>query len=284
MAEAALVQVKAAEIARLDPQALINRALDVGASVDTIERLMALAKDMRAVTAREAWYEAMAAFQRTCPPIKKTSSAKIQTRSGPGYSYRFASLDEIMATVTPVLTDLGLSVSWKSAIKANGVVVSCRVAHALGHVEDGGEVEMPIVSGDTGANPAQRVGIALTYARRYALMNALGIAPEDDDDAGSADVRHRDERPSAPATRPEPVERREPGTEEGAPAPSYEPFGAVTMASRMFGAVDKLPYYFGTGRMTKTALDKLKTENPEAFRAGYDKLHAEYLAWRDQQP
>lgn len=65
-------------------------------------------------------------------------------------------------------------------------------------------------------------------------------------------------------------------------APSYEPFGAVQMASRMFGSVDKLPEYFGPERLTKTALDKLKAENQEAFRAGYDKLHAEYVAWKDQ--
>lgn len=192
--EAVVIQSQPVQsLARIDAQALITKALESGAHVDTLERLVALAKDMRQVQAREAWHEAMARFQAGCPKILKTSSARIATRGGVGYSYRFASLDEIMSTVTPLLSDLGLSVSWKSAVKANAVIVSCRIAHALGHVEDAGEVEMPVVSGDTGANPAQRVGIALTYARRYALMNALGIAPEDDDDGGSHDVKHRDQ-------------------------------------------------------------------------------------------
>lgn len=181
----AVVIPQAQHLARIDAQSLIAQAIAAGAGIDTMERLVALAKDLREVQAREAWYGAMAEFQRTCPPIRKTSQARIATRSGGGYTYRFAALDEIMSAVTPILTALGLSVSWRSTVKSTSVVVICRVAHSLGHVEDGGEVEMPVMPGDTGANPAQRVGISLTYARRYALMNALGLAPEDDDDAGT---------------------------------------------------------------------------------------------------
>ena len=66
--------------------------------------------------------------------------------------------------------------------------MSCLLAHALGHVEESGDLSMPIdlASPGVGATPPQRVGIALTYARRYALMCSLGLAPEDDDDAASA--------------------------------------------------------------------------------------------------
>ncbi len=62
---------------------------------------------------------------------------------------------------------------------------------------------MPIGGGDdrSGANPAQRVGIAATYAKRYSLLGILGIAPEDDDDAGS---QSGGGQPSAGQRSPEP--------------------------------------------------------------------------------
>src|SRR3990167_1643800 len=165
-------------LARLDPQALITKALETGAGIETMERLVALAKDVREVQAKEAWYEAMAEFQRTCPPIKKTASAKIQTRGGGSYTYRFAPLDEIMSTIQPKMGPLGLSVSWRSRVEPDKVVVSCRISHTLGHHEESGDIAMPVMQGEMGANPAQRVGIAATYAKRYSLLGIIGMAPE----------------------------------------------------------------------------------------------------------
>ena len=50
-----------------------------------------------------------------------------------------------------------------------------------------------------GANPAQRVGIAATYAKRYSLLGIIGMAPEDDDDAeGGAPPPARDRHDEAP--------------------------------------------------------------------------------------
>lgn len=184
------VRDRESALARLDPQALITKALETGAGIDTMERLVALAKDVREVQAKEAWYQAMAEFQRTCPAIKKTKEARIATRTGPGYVYRFAPLDEIMSTIQPVMGPLGLSVSWRSRVEPAQVVVACRVSHTLGHHEESGEIAMPVVQGDgSGANPAQRVGIAATYAKRYALLGIIGMAPEDDDDAASQEAK-----------------------------------------------------------------------------------------------
>ena len=187
-------------LARLDPQALIAAAIDKGAGIDTLERLVALAERVRIVQAKEAYYAAMAAFQQECPSIKKTARAKIKTARAE-YSYSYAPLGDIMPIVLPVLGKHGLSVSWKTPRFEQGerpdqtaVVISCVVTHELGHQEDSGEIRLPIslAEPERGANPSQRVGMALTYAKRYALLGVLGLAPEDDDDAASTGGGHDD--------------------------------------------------------------------------------------------
>jgi hypothetical protein len=194
-------------LVRIDAQLLLQKAVEGNANIETIERLVALAKDVRGEQAREAWHEAMAEFQRRCPSIKKTSHAEIVTARG-FYSYSYAPLDQIMETIRPLLGELGLSVSWSSTkIDPQRITMSCQISHVLGHKESSGEISMPIpdASERGGGNTAQRVGSALTYARRYSLLQVTGLAPEDDDDAGStgkAGAEKQDGEPVPPKEAP----------------------------------------------------------------------------------
>lgn len=186
MTDAVIVNQKETSLARVDPQALISQAITAGASIDTMERLVALAKDVRIVQAREAWYAAMAEFQRQCPPIFKERTGKTQN-----YSYKYASIDDVLGVIQPVMGPLGLSVSWKTRFEPGAAVANCRISHTLGHFEESGEVTIPIEAREDGkgATPAQRVGIAMTYAQRYSLKAAAGVAPTDADDTDGAAPR-----------------------------------------------------------------------------------------------
>lgn len=166
----------------LDPQALIQTALDKSAPVETLERLFELAKNVQAERARQAWYAAMADFQRQCPPILRSSTAQIATKSGSRFSYSYANLAEIMSKIQPVMGPLGLSISFRTEQEATRAIATCRISHEMGHHEESGKIAMPIPTADMGASEPQRVGIALTYAKRYALLAITGIAPQDDED------------------------------------------------------------------------------------------------------
>ena len=115
---------KSTALVRLDPQALLTRAVENNASIETLERLVALAKDVREVQAKEAYHTAMAAFQQRCPVIDKSSKANIYTAKG-SYTYRYAPLDKIMVAIRPLLAELGLSVTWTSREESNRVVAKC---------------------------------------------------------------------------------------------------------------------------------------------------------------
>jgi hypothetical protein len=168
---------------RLDPQALISKAIEQGAGIETLERLVQLAKDVREITAREAFFAAKAEFKKRCPPIKKKKEAHIESRTGRSYSYKYSPLDEVTDVVDPPLAEVGLSYSWRhpKATMPNHVASDCILAHVLGHTEPSGPVEIPY-SNDGRMNNAQSVGSALTYSKRYSLLAILGKAAEDEDD------------------------------------------------------------------------------------------------------
>lgn len=182
-------------LALLDPQALISKALETGAGIETMERLVALAERVQKITAKQAYDDAMAEFQRACPSIHKTREARIATRTGGGYRYTFAPLDEITTVISPSMGAVGLSFRWRVPTpeewkpEPDKVAVICRITHAMGHYEESGIVVMPVeraAEGGSGANPMQRVGIAMTYAKRYSLLTAIGRSPEDDDHDGKS--------------------------------------------------------------------------------------------------
>ena len=58
---------------------LISQAIDKNASVQTMERLLAMRRELKAEYAREAYDNAMSAFQAECPIIKKTKNVFTKT-------------------------------------------------------------------------------------------------------------------------------------------------------------------------------------------------------------
>ena len=74
------------------------------------------------------------------------------------------------------LNDNGIALIQKCYDCANGVMVETMFVHESGEMLECGILHVPASKQDP-----QGYGSALTYARRYSLMAACGIAPEDDD-------------------------------------------------------------------------------------------------------
>lgn len=106
---------------------------------------------------------------------------------------QYADLADIATSVLPVLSDHKVSVlQFIGSIRQEGEIhvfgVTTRLLHASGqYLEQIGEFPLasPPVSksGNQILNWSQNHGLAITYARRYALVSALGIAIGSDDDA-----------------------------------------------------------------------------------------------------
>lgn len=123
----------------------------------------------------------------------------VLAKSTQGYGYKYTELAEI----NKALGEAGMSYRQYVEPLVAGESVIDYIFTIL--VDEKGEESEPIrgcriVGGGVGKNAAQDQGAAITYARRYSLMMALGLACEDDDAANlSSKPTRQPKQASAPA-------------------------------------------------------------------------------------
>jgi hypothetical protein len=95
--------------------------------------------------------------------------------NNPHFKSKYADLASVWDAIRGPLTSNGLSVVQLLRSIAGGVEVETILMHASGQqISD-------VFAVPATKNDAQGYGSAATYARRYALMAMVGVAPEDDD-------------------------------------------------------------------------------------------------------
>lgn len=154
------------DVRRDEPQDLLAMAVKQGASVDTLERLMVVRKELRAEEAEADFNSAMSAFQSECPII-------IRNRDGHENRYRYAPLELIVQKVTPYLAKHGFHHQEDGIVTEGWVEALVIVTHRSGHSITR-RFKVPAES-RAGMSPAQKYGAAMTFATRYAFCAALGI-------------------------------------------------------------------------------------------------------------
>lgn len=167
-----------------DVFALIDKAIEHGMTVEVLERLQALHERVSDRAAAVEFAEAMAAFQSQCPPITKLSTGKIATKSGTTYTYKYAELDHIARSIGPILRGVGLSYSWDSATERDTLTCTCTLRHVNGH-QVTSKFSCPVAN-PSGASDQQKHAMALTYAKRQALVQVLGLTTTDPDHDGGS--------------------------------------------------------------------------------------------------
>lgn len=128
---------------------------------------------------------ALAAFQANLPQVAKGNTARIPGKEGKsGYSYDYADLTDVSAVTLPALGKVGLA--WFTALDTheNGSLI---LRWSLLHGESGEFLSGTVPVGRAGQD-WQSLGGAITYARRYCLVAATGVAPGGDDNDGEGAV------------------------------------------------------------------------------------------------
>lgn len=112
---------------------------------------------------------------------KREFSPALKDKTNPAFRSKYADLGACLEAVNDALLNNSIALYQETSEDETGVTVETVLLHESGEHIRSGKLHVPAAKQDP-----QGYGSALTYARRYSLMTACGIAPEDDDgNAGS---------------------------------------------------------------------------------------------------
>lgn len=166
--------------------AMASMAMQNG-DMEQVKEMMALKREFEADEARKEFYKAFAEFKANAPVV--TKDMKNSQYGGSKYTSR----GHLVNTVSPVLSEHGLSTTWDILDQTpDSITIACVLTHALGHSisvkmsapPDTGAVN---AKGNYGKNPIQAIKSTKTYLEVATFESVTGTATSDygDDDGNS---------------------------------------------------------------------------------------------------
>lgn len=171
--------VAAAGPAANSPMGMMLSAIQQGASLEQVEKMMDLQERWEKKEAKKAYDSAFANFKAEAVQIIKGK----HITDGPLKGKSHAELCDVVDAVTPALSKYGLSSSWKiTKDDPAWMEVTCYLRHVGGHEESVSMGGPP----DTGGakNAIQARASTKTYLERYTLKGITGLSERGDDSDG----------------------------------------------------------------------------------------------------
>lgn len=154
-------------------QVIERAALNPEVDIDKMERLLQMQERVLDRQAMMAYSAAMAAMQTELPSI---------TERGQGNNGAYATLEDIVDTVRPIMQRHGFAVSFRIQTQERGIQVTGVLMHKDGHRE---ETSMLLPADTSGSkNAVQAFGSSTSYGKRYVLCALLNITTRGQDDNG----------------------------------------------------------------------------------------------------
>ena len=163
------------------PSQLLTLAIESKADPDRLDKLMDLQIKWEATQAKKAYLSAMAIFRSKCPAMEKTKQVDYTSSKGRTIYY-YTGLSEAVEALKGLMSECGLSHSWRTTQDERGISVRCVVTHVEGHSEETSLTAPPDNTGNK--NGIQAIASTVSYLERYTLFALLGLASQDmDNDA-----------------------------------------------------------------------------------------------------
>lgn len=168
---------------------LIEIAVNNGADIVQLEKLMDLQERYEAGQALKSYNKSMSIFQSLLPIIEKKGNVFYQGKNGKADTdYDYAKLEDIAIAIRPALKESGISYRWTQKQKDGYINVTCIATHVDGHSEQNDLFANPDSSG--GKDGLKAIASTISYLRRYTLTGLLGITVGGEDTDGSTNFNH----------------------------------------------------------------------------------------------
>ncbi len=163
------------------PSDLLAMAVQQGADLDKLQKLMDLQDRWEANEARKAFTVAMTGFKAEPVQILKRKNVSFETSKGTT-SYNHAELSDVTEAIGPALAKHELSYDWDISQNGPAITVTCTLTHVRGHSK---KVTMTAAPDNSGMkNAIQQVASTTTYLQRYTLLAITGMSTKGMDDDG----------------------------------------------------------------------------------------------------
>lgn len=153
-------------------------------TIEILERMLSLQREMKADYAKEQFIKAMAGFQAECPVLKRRKEGSRLNNNVVAFHY--TPLEHMVEDTKELRLKHGLSYSFTTEnTDADGVSVACLIQHIDGHEKAYSSGHIPWIEGNRLMRFSQVVEGTITVACRKAFAMGFGIVTEDEDRAGT---------------------------------------------------------------------------------------------------
>lgn len=203
---------------------------------------------------------------------QKEFGPALKTSTNPHFRSKYADLATVVEAVIDALNNNGIFLMQMTHETPDGAMAETTFVHESGEMLSAGKLFFPASKHD-----AQGYASALSYVRRYSLMAACGIAPEDDD--GNAASKPKEAPKPAPKVEAKPEPKPAPKVES---KPAETNAGVAEFAMNMF--TEFLPEAKSEQELSafwkenKDAVNKIKAHDESM----YVELLSKFKARKDQ--
>lgn len=165
------------------PMGMMLAALQQGANLEQIEKMMDLQERWEHRQAEKAYNDALAAFKAEAVEVIKRREVDFTSQKGRTH-YKHAELSDVVAAVGPALSKHGFAWSWKTQQEKDVIRVTCILKHRQGHSDS---VTLEAGADQSGnKNSIQAIASTVTYLQRHTLKAITGVSEKGDDTDGQA--------------------------------------------------------------------------------------------------
>lgn len=158
-------------------QVIERAATNPEVDIVKLEKLLDMHERIQGKNAEVAFNSAMAEMQSEIPSIAER---------GQGHNIKYATLEDIIDVVRPIMNKYGFAVSFEVDNKSNFMTVTGVLMHRAGHSM---RTSMTLPFDNSGSkNAVQAIGSSVSYGKRYVICAMLNIATRKEDDNGYAAV------------------------------------------------------------------------------------------------
>lgn len=174
------------EIVKSEPADLIKLAIERGANLQDVEKLLALRVQFEENEAKKLYYKKLAIVHKDIPTVAK----KLKN---PQTNSKYASLDLIVEKTKEVYTAQGFSVCFYEGVtdKPNHVRVCADLIHESGH-KNTYFYDVPLdgvgIKGNVNMTAIHGKASSVSYGRRYLMCMIFNIPTGDDNDGNQTPI------------------------------------------------------------------------------------------------